>query len=95
MVTPSDQAPEAPMFEKASDPLRLKILAQEETWLEINADEREATTYRLEAGGRLELEASSAFRLFVGNAGGITLWLNDLQLPPLGRSGQVVTVRLP
>jgi len=94
-TTPSDQDSEAAMVEKAPDPIRLKILAQEETWLEINADESEANTYRLEAGAHLELEASSAFRLFVGNAGGITLWLNDSQLPPLGRSGQVVTVRLP
>jgi hypothetical protein len=75
--------------------LRLKIIAHEETWLEINVDGRAAKTYRLEPGARLELEASYDFRLLVGNAGGIKLLLDDSLLPPLGRSGQVVTVRLP
>ena len=39
--------------------------------------------------------AATSFTLRVGNAGGVTLLLDDLQLPPLGRSGQVVTLRLP
>jgi cytoskeleton protein RodZ len=75
--------------------LRLEIHAQEETWLQVTVDAQEAKTYQLQAGSSLKLEASSGFRLLVGNAGGITLTLNDHQLPPLGRSGQVRTVRLP
>jgi len=91
----SDQDSKTATIEAASDPLRLTILAQEETWIEINVDDSKAKTYRLQPGAHLELKAFSDFRLFVGNAGGITLLLNDLQLPPLGRSGQVVRVRLP
>jgi hypothetical protein len=34
--------------------------------------------------------ADDRFVMTVGNAGGITLWLNGSPLPPLGKSGEVI-----
>jgi cytoskeleton protein RodZ len=63
--------------------------------MKITIDDNEGKEFLLKAGDRLELSASSRLGLFVGNAGGIALLLNDEPLPPLGRSGQVVTLQLP
>jgi cytoskeletal protein RodZ len=78
-----------------ADGLRLVISAHEETWLQVTIDNLAPKSYHLRPGRHLELEAATNFTLRVGNAGGVTLLLDDRQLPPLGRSGQVVTVRLP
>jgi len=91
----SGQVPPAAVLETGVAQLRLQIQAHEETWFQVKVDDREAKTYQLQPGANLELQATSGFELLVGNAGGIALVLNDLPLPPLGRSGQVVTLRLP
>jgi cytoskeleton protein RodZ len=87
----TEAAPGGPI----SDNLHLEIFAREETWMKITIDDSEGKEFLLKAGDRLELSASSRLGLFVGNAGGIALLLNDEPLPPLGRSGQVVTLQLP
>jgi cytoskeletal protein RodZ len=89
------QVPRASVTETGADPVRLQIQAHEETWLQVKVDDRDAKSYQLQPGANLELQATSGFELLVGNAGGITLVLNDLPLPPLGRSGRVVTLKLP
>ena len=37
----------------------------------------------------------SGFRLHIGNAAGLKLYLNDQPLKALGKSGEVVLVKLP
>ena len=85
----------APETQYPENRLRLEINAHEETWLQATIDDRAPKSYHLRPGSNLELEAATNFTLRVGNAGGVTLFMDDLQLPPLGRSGQVVTIRLP
>ena len=91
----SELGPPVTETSTALDRLRLAISAHEETWMKVNIDNQPPREYHLKPGTDLELEAVTNFTLLVGNAGGVTLVLDDLQLPPLGRSGQVVTVRLP
>ncbi len=81
--------------EYISEKLLLKIMALEVTWIKVIIDEKDPKEYVMHPGDHLEFEASSDFNLRIGNAGGIKLTLNDESLGVLGKSGQVVNVRLP
>lgn len=74
---------------------RLNIDTIEETWLKIAVDNQEAKEYNLFPGDQIELEAADSYTLLVGNAGGIKLHLNGKLLDLPGKSGQVVTIKLP
>lgn len=69
--------------------LRLVLAVAESCWLEIEADGEVVTTGLKEEGFRQEVTAESEVRLWLGNAGGVSLWVNDRPLRPLGREGQV------
>ncbi|MBI3768001.1 MAG: DUF4115 domain-containing protein [Deltaproteobacteria bacterium] len=74
----------------------LRIVAAEETWLSLGVDDQPKRDIILQPGETRSWSAARAFTLTVGNAGGITLSLDGRELPPLGRSGQVVrNLRLP
>ena len=86
----SIQAKSSAMVESDSQSLRLEITGTEECWLSINRDDLGAVTKILSPG---DVEFYSAFRtiaLIVGNAGGVSLKINDRAAKTLGRSGQVV-----
>jgi len=69
--------------------LRLVLSVEESCWLEIAAD-GEVMVYGLkDQGFRQEVRALRELRLWLGNAGGVKLLLNDRPAIPLGRSGQV------
>lgn len=97
LEAPAPPPAPAPAVAPAAGPekVRLKILAVEETWLKITIDDRPPKAYTLKPTAHLELEAEARFRLLVGNAGGIKLLVNDNPMAPLGRSGEVVKVRIP
>jgi hypothetical protein len=63
--------------------------------MKIIVDNRDPKEYELASGDELELEASSKFNILVGNAGGVTLRLNDKQIPVAGKSGEMVNLHLP
>jgi cytoskeletal protein RodZ len=69
--------------------LRLVLDVGESCWLEIMADGKVVTTGLKERGYRREFVANEELRLWLGNAGGVSLWINDRLLKPLGRPGQV------
>jgi cytoskeletal protein RodZ len=75
-------------------PDRLIIEAQEETWLRITEDSNKSYQILMKPGERLERSAPS-FTIDVGNAGGITLELRGNKMKKLGKSGEVVHIRLP
>jgi cytoskeletal protein RodZ len=81
--------------ESVREKLVLKIKATEETWMKVVIDYQEHREFRLNPGDRIELEASNAYNLLIGNAGGVQLILNDNPLEVEGKSGQVVTVQIP
>ncbi len=73
----------------ATGALRLVLDVGESCWLEIMADGKIVTTGLKEQGYRREFVANEELRLWLGNAGGVSLWINDQPLKPLGRPGQV------
>ena len=83
MLTPSrDGAP-------GDRALRLVVVVGESCWLEIEADGEVVSTGLKEEGFRQELTADTELVLWLGNAGGVSLWVNDKPLRSLGRAGQV------
>jgi len=75
---------------------RLTILANAQTWMRVVVDSQPGKEMILKAGESREWTAESGFMLSLGNAGGVTLNLDGQELPPAGKSGQVVkTMRLP
>lgn len=75
--------------------LILKITAIEETWMKIIIDGRKPNEYYLKTGDQAELEATSGYNLFIGNAGGVRLLLNSKSIEVPGKSGQVVNLKIP
>ncbi len=69
--------------------LRLVLSVEESCWLEIAADGQVVVSGLKDQGFRQEVTAARVLRLWLGNAGGVKLLLNDRQAIPLGRSGQV------
>ncbi len=81
---------------RESVPRELKIVAAEETWLSLAIDDEPKHEVLLRPGEARTWNAARSFTLTVGNAGGITVALDGRELPPLGRSGQVLrNLRLP
>jgi len=84
ILAPSDT--DAPSGDEA---LRLEVAVGEACWLEIEADGEVVTTGLKEQGFRRQVTAKEQVRLWIGNAGGVSFWVNDLPLRSLGRPGQV------
>lgn len=73
----------------------LVIEARELTWIRITEDRNPAYQVLLQPGEKIERSASDYFKLDIGNAGGIDLYFQEKSLGSIGRSGQVVHLRLP
>jgi hypothetical protein len=69
--------------------LRLSLSVEEACWLEIEADGVVVVSGLKEVGFRDEVSARHEVRLWLGNAGGVKLSVNDRPVRPLGRPGQV------
>lgn len=69
--------------------LHLALSVEESCWLEIEADGVVVVSGLKEAGFRDEVSARHEVRLWLGNAGGVKLSVNDRPVRPLGRPGQV------
>jgi len=73
----------------------LQIRAVEPTWMTVSADEKPPIEMSLKPDEVVKFKASDHFKLFIGNAGGIVLTLNDRFIGVPGNSGQVITLELP
>ena len=75
--------------------LRLEIVATARSEIVLEADGKTLFDGEMPKGARKSYSAKERF-LFrtIGNAGGITLTLNDVTLPPLGGDGDVVHDKL-
>ena len=73
------------------DTLRLAIEATARTWIVLEADGKTVFNGEMPKGNRQSYAAKERF-LFrtIGNAGGVTLTLNDVTIPPFGGDGDVV-----
>jgi cytoskeletal protein RodZ len=73
--------------------LRAEVL--ERTWLRVIIDESREREYLLQSGEVHHWRAASGFKLIIGNAAGVKLYLNDKPLEPLGERGKVIHLELP
>lgn len=68
----------------------LTIEAHEKSWLRVRADDEKSRDMLLDPGQVATLSARTGFVITFGNAGGVRLRFNGEELPPVGKSGQVV-----
>lgn len=80
---------------ETATPWLLHITVLEPTWLEVTIDDHPPKEMSLEPDEEVNLKAVNQFNLLIGNAGGISLKLNDQLIGVPGKSGQVRNVRLP
>jgi cytoskeletal protein RodZ len=79
----------APAETAAGDSLVLTMTAQQDCWVEVRADGETVINRVLAEGESQTLEARGEIVLSVGNAGGLSIRVNDRPALPLGRSGEV------
>lgn len=94
VALPPAPAPAAPAPVDDSK-LRLEIEATESSWVTLDADGTSVLNAELTRGERKNFEAERQFRFrTIGNAAGVTLRLNGIEIPPLGDVGEVVKNRV-
>jgi cytoskeleton protein RodZ len=76
------------------DGLILQVAATERAWVAIDADDKTVLQRVLNPNEIQTLRAKTSFAVTLGNAQGVILTLNGETLKPLGRRGEVKTVRL-
>jgi cytoskeletal protein RodZ len=91
VVLPTDRVYPSPVLapEGASDSLVLTMTAQADCWVEVRADGATLVNRVLAQGESQTFEARGEIVLSVGNAGGLSIRVNDRPALPLGRSGEV------
>jgi len=93
-VLPTDRVYPSPELapaaaEETGDGLVLTMTAQQDCWVEVRADGATVINRVLAEGESQRLEARGEIVLSVGNAGGLSIRVNDRPALPLGRSGEV------
>jgi cytoskeletal protein RodZ len=92
VVLPTDRVypPPSPVPAPAArDSLVLTMTAQQDCWVEVRADGETVVNRVLAQGESQTFEAQGEIVLSVGNAGGLSIRVNDRPALPLGRSGEV------
>jgi transcriptional regulator with XRE-family HTH domain len=69
--------------------LNIEITVQQETWLEIYADQEMLDSGIKNPGDRLQFKALQEFLIHIGNAGGITYTINGQEGKKFGEPGTV------
>ena len=90
-ITPA-AAPPAPANPDA--PVRVEIVADQESWVSLSADGKSAFIGVMDASQSRTVAASRDVKLKVGNAGGVTVRLNGKPIGPLGAEGEVKSLQL-
>lgn len=70
-------------------PLRVVLDVKEPCWLQVSADGSLVVEGLMLRGFRKEIQARHEVRLWLGNAGGVSLSINGSPAKPLGLAGQV------
>lgn len=76
------------------DSLTLGIRAKDSVWIQINIDNNKIEEVYMRKGDFKKFRGKNDFKLFVGNAGGITLYLNETELPFTGVKGSVKRLKV-
>lgn len=84
-----------PAPQPADDLLHLSIEATGNSWVVLDADGKTVVNDELKKGYKQTIDAKESFRFrTIGNAAGVSLSLNGLPLPPLGKEGEVIKNRV-
>jgi hypothetical protein len=93
---PRQKAPSDPVVHEILEeeqtvgpPLRLTFKIDEPCWLEVHADDALVVQGLMPQGFEKQVQAIQEIRLWLGNAGGVSIWINESPAKPLGRAGQV------
>lgn len=91
VVLPTDRVYPSPSLAPGtpSDSLVLTMTAEADCWVEVRADGATVVNRVLAQGESQTFEAQGELVLSVGNAGGLSIRVNDRKALPLGRSGEV------
>lgn len=91
VVLPTDRVYPTPELaaQVTSESLVLTMTAQADCWVEVRADGATLVNRVLAQGESQTFEARGELVLSVGNAGGLSIRVNDRPALPLGRSGEV------
>jgi cytoskeleton protein RodZ len=73
----------------------LSAEATQDVWIQVKADNQSIYNGLMKPGDKREWKAKEAVQIVVGNAGGIHFKWNGQSLKTLGKSGEVVRLRLP
>jgi cytoskeleton protein RodZ len=91
VVTP----PVEPEPAATAEQVQLRLTATAESWINVRVDDAEPVDFTLASGQSRDLTAEREIELLtVGNAGGVAVTLNGVELERLGREGQVVRNRV-
>lgn len=88
------ESPAPPAAAGPDAPVRVEVVADEESWVSLSADGKSAFTGVLDASQSRTVAANRSVWLKVGNAGGVTVRLNGKPIGPLGANGEVKTLQL-
>jgi cytoskeleton protein RodZ len=79
---------------EATAPLRVTLTAKGQCWVSLTVDGTRTVARVLQAGERFTYPAQNEILLNVGDAGAVSLTINDAPARPLGAPGAVVTTRI-
>lgn len=71
-------------------PFSVVLKAVEETWVQVQVDGQSKVEALFKPGEQNSFQALDRMELWIGNAGGIDLFLNESRLDRFGKSGEVV-----
>jgi cytoskeleton protein RodZ len=93
-ITPtSTTSPDKPSLN--TRPFTMRFEAQALTWMRIQADGKKSANIILNAGESYQLTADNTITVRLGNAGGVSIFFNDVPLAKAGKSGEVVNLEFP
>lgn len=93
-AAPEKNNPVAEAATGAEETFLLVINATEQTWIRMQVDDKQSYEVLLDAGEKISQKASR-FNMDIGNAGGVRIQFDGKTIENLGKSGQVIHLRLP
>lgn len=91
-TTPRPTEMLSPTPASAQEGIIVEAIAEATTWIAVQVDGQPAFTGTLRPGQTTQWVAQTSLSMRIGNAGGLRLRVNGVEVPPLGASGQVVEV---
>lgn len=92
--TPKSNAQKVQALVDSEESSVITIRATEETWIRIKADDRDAFQVLLKPGEKVS-HKGARFQMDIGNAAGVRINYNGKSFENLGKTGQVIHLRLP